>query len=190
MKMRTNIITERRLSIHAKRYLLTAWFFCVATGLHAETFTFQSGARVQGEFVGFTGTNSATIKRSADGKSYTITVSDLTPASQAKLRSPRAPSRAAVAPAKPWTSDPGWLGCQRAIVTLRERRASVGRQYDATLKMANAKVNLKEAQPKDHKQVENLRDALDTLDAQIRQYVAQQQKIEAGYQLRDAFKKP
>jgi hypothetical protein len=189
MKMRTNIITERRLSIHAKRYLLTAWFFCVATGLHAETFTFQSGATVQGRFVGFTGTNTATIKRSTDGVSYTVTVSDLTPASQAQLRSPRAPSRAVAAPSKPWANDPGWLSCQRAIATLRESQAPYERQYEATKKMIAAKMH-REDTTKDQEKLNEVAKTKNTLESQIRKYMAQQQKIEASYQLRDAFKKP
>ena len=192
MKMRTSIITERRLSVHAKRYLLTAWFFCVATGLHAETFVFKSGATVQGQFVEFTGTNSATIKRSADGKSYTITVSDLTPASQARLRSPRAPARTA-APAKPWSNDPGWLSCQKAVEGLRTRREPIARQADATLQMAKAKSRAgktPEMETKEYSQWIDLNAALGAIDREIGKCRAKQAQIEAAFAMRDAFKKP
>jgi hypothetical protein len=186
MKMKTARLKRMHLSIRIGGLLLSAWIFCIATGLNAATINFKSGATFNGEVLSFKGTDSVVMKSSKDGKAYTILISDLTDSSQRLLES----QKGTMAKAKPWMDDPGWQSCEKAIAPLREQHARLAKQVEALHRMISTKTATKENHQSEDKQVQNLNREISTINGQISKTVAAQRRIEAGYQLREVSGKP
>ena len=92
--------------------------------------------------------------------------------------------------ATPWTSDPGWQGCERAIQKLSANRALLVRQHSATVDMVRAKKATKQSSTTEQARLADLGNRIKGLDADMRKYRAEQDQIAAGYRLREASKKP
>jgi hypothetical protein len=158
-------------------------------------FTFKSGTTLQGEVVEFKGTNSVVVKSSADGKPYTIALSDLSPSSLArlaKLRSMAGTKRKAASGklSGPWENDAGWQSCEAAIQKLGEQHSRLNQQRSALYAMRRAKQGTKENSNNEANQIAALDKQLSRVGDDLSKQEAQQRRIEAGYRLREVNPHP
>lgn len=184
--MRILPFATKRRNPRAKQLSLIAVIAYCAASLQAGTLTFRSGAKLEGEVVEFKGKNLVVMKSSKDSKSYVLTISDLTDASQrylARSRS-RADSEKTTSARKAagqWESDPGWQSSQKAIDKIQSDYARLDWQLLGLDEIRSAKQRKNEDASSEEKSMADLEKQMNDIRAEISKQRAQQAQIEANY---------